>query len=94
MQITKKGSNYLTTDNQSFPTFGDAVGHCKRLAVAHYLGVIRNQLHEETGLIPRKLADALRDLSDAVGDIMEERPALLYDDARERREQSPLQIAA
>lgn len=92
MQITKQHNKYTTEDKQTFRTFGEASGHCRRLAVAHYLQVIRHQLHEETGVVPRVMRDTLRDLSIHVREIMEELPHLV--DLDTDYQQSPLQIAA
>lgn len=82
MQIVKKDTGYITEDNQVFTTLGAARGHAHRLAIAHYLMVLRHQLHEETGVIHRKLKESLLDLGDAIGDIFQESANLRFDNGQ------------
>lgn len=50
MQVTKHGNGtYTTEDGQVFRRLGDAYGHVRRLAVASYLKVLRNNIMRETG---------------------------------------------
>lgn len=82
MQIVKKDTGYITEDKQVFLTLAEARGHAHRLAIAHYLLVLRHQLHEETGVIPRKLKESLLDLGDAIGDIFSESANLRFDNGQ------------
>lgn len=86
MQIIKRGNKYHTTDGQSFITLGAANGHAKRLAVAHYFQVLRHQLHEETGPLTKDQVIRLRQTNDALEEIFEEKPGLIYEDCRSREQ--------
>lgn len=93
MQLVKADDNYYAQDGATFPTFGEAAGHARRLAVTHYLDVMKKRVAAVAGTIHFDLRAELIQLGDAMSEILEERPALTYATGRPRQ-QSPLALAA
>jgi len=93
MQITKRGNDYFSQDGQRFTRLGDASGHVKRVAVAHYFRVLASLLDKETGPLSKSQMIRLRLTNDALEEIFEEKPSLIYEKCR-GREQNAIRAEA
>lgn len=98
MLVIKTKAGYRTSDGLLFPRFGDASGHCRRIALISYLEIIVAKLKTEEGAISmradprtgRSFRDELLQLDAAVEDVLEEDVVLTYaadaPDNRSRRD--------